>query len=140
MARGLLTTKPAMARENKVSDLTKYNGQKFIETPGTYEAQITKCVTDYSADKGCDTFEYTFTTEVGIVTKKYFDSEKAGYFLRVLAEACELSDAELANFEGTMLDGKNCIICVTMRKYDGKDFAQIDGVRKSTQPFDATGW
>jgi len=120
-----------------MSDLTKYNGQQFIETPGIYEAQITKCDTDYSADKGCDTYEYTFSTEQGVVTKKYFDSEKAGYFLRVLAEACGLTAPELANFDSQMLINKNCLIQVSMREYQGKQYGQLDWVKKSVNPFSA---
>lgn len=123
-----------------MSNLLNYEGMAFIDESGTYEAEITKCEQGYDPTKGCETYKYTFETASGVISKMYFDSPRAGFFLRVLAECCGLTTEQLSDFNSNMLIGKHCMIIVSpsdKTKSDGTHYMQIASVRKSETPYNS---
>jgi len=116
-----------------MADLNKPSG--FIEESGTYEAHIYDVeVTDDEKNTKDNNKKYkvSFDTAFGKTNKLYYDNNKARYFLKVLAQACNLAPEVLSNFQGTELIGCHCIICGVMNE---KGYFQIDGVRPSEKPF-----
>lgn len=91
----------------------------YIDQPGEYDVLIAdaintaECVTE----SGTDYFVLKYQDEQGrTIRDSFYDTEKALWRWKQLGEACQLSEAQQANFTPSMVVGKTIHIVVVPQK------------------------